>query len=319
MLARVSPAIVTITSSTTTPAPVPGSLLGGTPVTDIGSGIIFDSAGWIITNHHVVSGSGKLLVTTADGRQFAGTIYGIDTLTDLAIVKIDATGLPTATIGDSSTLAVGQSVVAIGDPEGVYPNSVTAGIVSALGRTIQVEDGSYLRDLIQTDAAINPGNSGGALLDAAGNVVGIPSATAGGAEGLGFAIPINLARPIMAQALAGQKLARPYMGIRYLSLTPQIAADAKLSVSQGAWLQPASADTSGLTGPAVTPGSPAATAGLQDNDVITAVNGVSIDAAHTLDDLLLQYAPGTSLNLAVSRGDTTITLHLTLGTRPAGL
>jgi len=313
--AKVSPAIVTITSSGA--AQNPNDRFGQIPATGVGSGVIFDSNGWIITNKHVVAGSSSLQVALQDGRQFSGTTYGIDTLTDLAIVKVEATGLPAAPIGNSSSAKVGQLAIAIGSPLGTYTNSVTSGIISAFGRTIQVEDGTQLRNLIQTDAAINPGNSGGALLDAAGNVVGINSAVARTAEGIGFAIPINIAKPIMQQALAGQKLARPWIGIRYQALTQQIADQEKLAVSEGAWLQPASAG--GATDPAVVPGSPAAKAGLTEGDIITSVDGVKITALSPLDDILTEYVPGTTVALDVLRDGKTITLTLTLGTRPASL
>ena len=313
--AKVSPAIVTITESGA--AQNPSDPFGQIPSTGIGSGVIFDSNGWIVTNKHVVAGSTTLQVALQDGRQFSGTIYGIDTLTDLAIVKLDATGLPAAPIGDSSTAKVGQLAIAIGSPLGTYTNSVTAGIISAFGRTIQVQDGTQLRNLIQTDAAINPGNSGGALLDAAGNVVGINSAVAQTAEGIGFAIPINIAKPIMQQALAGQKLARPWIGIRYQALTQQIADQEKLAVSEGAWLQPAAAGSA--TDPAIVPGSPAAKAGLAEGDIITSVDGVKITAIAPLDDILTEYVPGATVALDILRGGKTITLTLTLGTRPANL
>ena len=314
--AKVSPAIVTITESGA--AGNPNDPFGQIPSTGIGSGVIFDSNGWIVTNKHVVAGSTQLQVALQDGRQFSGTIYGIDTLTDLAIVKVDATGLPTAPIGDSSSVKVGQLAIAIGSPLGTYTNSVTAGIISAFRKDgIQVQDGTVIRNLIQTDAAINPGNSGGALLDSAGKVIGIPTAVAQSAQGVGFALPINIAKPIMQQALAGQKLARPWIGIRYQALTQQIADQGKLAVSAGAWLQPASA--SGATDPAVVPGSPAAKAGLMEGDIITAVDGTKITAVASLDDILLNYVPGATVALDVLRDGKAITLTLTLGTRPASL
>ena len=171
----------------------------------------------------------------ADGRTFDGTVAGIDTYTDLAFVKIDATGLPTAQLGDSSALQLGQLAVAMGDPLGQFPGSVTSGIVSGLDRTVVVSDqtGSNpnrLVHLIQTDAAINPGNSGGPLLDGDGKVIGIDTAEAGSAQGIGFAIPIDLAKPIITQVQAGKDIARPWIGIRYQPLDAQIAKDNKLSV-----------------------------------------------------------------------------------------
>ena len=312
---KVSPAIVTI--SVTGAAQNPNDPFFSIPESGVGSGVIFDSNGWIITNKHVAEGAQTLTVSLADGRTFDGKVYGIDTLTDLAIVKVDATGLPTAPIGDSSTMKVGQLAIAIGSPLGTYTNSVTSGIISAFGRTIQVQDGTVIRNLIQTDAAINPGNSGGALLDSGGNVVGINTAVAQTAEGIGFAIPINIARPIMQQALAGQKLARPWIGIRYVSLTPTIAGENKLPVEQGAWIS--AVDSSGARVDPIVAGSPAAAAGLKDGDIVVAVDGITIDAHSPLDDVLTQYAPGRTVALDVLRNGQKLMLTLTLGTRPASL
>ncbi|MCU0478038.1 MAG: trypsin-like peptidase domain-containing protein [Chloroflexi bacterium] len=311
--AKVSPAIVTIEVSGA--AADPNDPFGGIPTSGIGSGVIFDADGWIVTNKHVVEGSGTLTVTLEDGRKFAGQVYGIDTLTDLAIVKVEATGLPTAPIGDSSSAKVGQLAIAIGSPLGTYTNSVTAGILSAFGRTIEVQDATVLRNLIQTDAAINPGNSGGALLDSAGNVIGINTAVAQTAEGIGFAIPINIARPIMQQALAGQELVRPWIGVYYRAITPSLAAEFDLPVDQGAWLT-AQDQATGQPADPIRPDSPAADAGLRDGDIIVAVDGTKIDADSPLDDILTQYAPGRTIALEVLRDGQTETITLTLGTRP---
>jgi serine protease Do len=313
--AKVSPAIVTITVSGT--AANPNDPFFSIPETGVGSGVIFDANGWIITNKHVAEGASTLKVSLSDGRTFDGTVYGIDTLTDLAIVKVAASGLPTAPIGDSATAKVGQLAIAIGSPLGTYTNSVTSGIISAFGRTIQVQDGTVIRNLIQTDAAINPGNSGGALLDSAGNVVGINTAVASTAEGIGFAIPIDIARPIMQQALAGQKLARPWIGIRYVSITPTVAKENNLDVDQGAWVN--AVDASGQKVDPIVAGSPAAAAGLKDGDIITAVDGTAINATSPLDDILTEYAPGRTVALDVLRGGQKIVLTLTLGTRPSSL
>ena len=312
---KVSPAIVTIAVSGA--AGNPNDPFFSIPRSGVGSGVIFDANGWIVTNKHVAEGAQKLTVTLEDGRVFDGTVYGIDTLTDLAIVKVEATGLPTAPIGDSSTAKVGQLAIAIGSPLGTYTNSVTAGIVSAFGRTIQVQDGTVIRNLIQTDAAINPGNSGGALLDSAGNVIGINTAIAQTAEGIGFAIPINIARPIMQQALAGQKLARPWIGVFYVAISPTVAGTNKLPVQKGAWLS--AQDANGQRKDPIVAGSPAAAAGLRDGDIVTAVDGTAIDAHSPLDDILTQYAPGRTVALDVLRDGQKLTLTLTLGTRPAAV
>jgi serine protease Do len=305
---KVGPAVVQITSSSQTD----NGFGTGIPDTGVGSGIIYDASGWILTNRHVVSGSDKLVVKLKDGRELDGHIYGIDSLTDLAIVKVDATGLPAATLGNSDELKVGQLVVAIGSPLGTFTNSVTSGIVSAKGRQIQVE-GGVLSNLIQTDAAINPGNSGGPLIDAGGNVIGINTAVAQSANGIGFAIPINIARPITAQAVAGQKLTRPYVGVRFVTLDPQVAKEHSLSVTQGALIDGSQGQ------PAIIANGPAAKAGLRSGDVITKVNATTIDAEHPLDSVLSQYAPGDTVALDVLRDGQHQTIQVTLETRPADL
>jgi len=311
--AKVSPAVVRIT---VTGASGAGDL-GVIPATGVGSGVIFNSNGWILTNHHVVEGGEKFDVELNDGRVLNGTVYGIDTLTDLAIVKVDATDLPTAAIGESDALKVGQLVIAIGSPLGTYSNSVTSGIVSAKGRSITTDGNQSLTNLIQTDAAINPGNSGGPLLDADGNVVGINTAIASNSNGIGFAIPIDIARPIMAQAVAGQKLTRPYLGIRFISITRQVADEQKLPVQEGALVGGRDANGNPTTG--VEPGTPAAKAGIKDGDIIVSVNGKVIDEGHPLDATLAQFSPGDTVSVDVLRDGQHVTLQVTLGTRPAGL
>jgi S1-C subfamily serine protease len=300
--ARVSPAVVKIVSTSDPNAVDPTATEG------IGSGIIYDKNGWILTNRHVVSGGGKLTV---------GTIYGIDTLTDLAIVKVAATDLPTAAIGDSSTLKVGQTTIAIGSPLGTYSSTVTSGILSATGRSIAVDNGR-INNLLQTDTAINPGNSGGPLLDAGGNVIGINTAVATNANGIGFAIPINIARPIMEQAVAGQKLARPYIGINYVMLDLQGATELKLSVHEGAYVTNAQT-TGGQSEPAVKAGSPADQAGIKDGDIIVAIEGQTIDTEHPLDSVLTQFAPGRTVTISLLRNGQPVEVKVTLGVRPAGL
>jgi S1-C subfamily serine protease len=280
----------------------------------VGSGIIFDSNGWILTNRHVVAGANQLTVRLKDGLEYPATIYGIDTLTDLAIVKIDATGLPAATIGDSDGLKVGELVVAIGSPLGSFDNSVTSGIVSATGRSITTEGGP-LRNLIQTDAAINPGNSGGPLLDSTGAVIGVNTAIARDSTGIGFSIPINIASPIMRQAIAGQKLSRPYIGIHYQAIDAQTAKDNKLPVDHGAWIH----TTTGDTGPAVTKSGPGEAAGLKDGDIVTKINDPLVDTVHPLDAILSQYSPGDHITLTVLRDGTETTVVVTLGVRPPNL
>ncbi|HET7027792.1 MAG TPA: trypsin-like peptidase domain-containing protein [Candidatus Limnocylindrales bacterium] len=198
---EVSPAVVTITSSSAGSRVDPFSI----PETGVGSGFIYASDGRILTNNHVVEGAETLTVTLKDGTELPARVLVTDAAHDLAIVKIDRTGLPTVTLGDSASLNVGQLLIAIGSPLGQFTESVTSGILSATGRSIDVRDAGtraakHLTDLLQTDAAINPGNSGGPLLDAAGEVIGINTAIASSAEGIGFAIPIDSAKALVAQA-----------------------------------------------------------------------------------------------------------------------
>ena len=292
---RISPAIVTLEVT-------------GADGESVGSGVIYSADGWIVTNRHVVEGATTMTVHLEDGRDFPGRVYGIDTLTDLAIVKVEATGLTAATLGRSSAIQVGQTAIAIGSPLGVYTNSVTAGIISAIGREITTESGR-LDGLLQTDAAINPGNSGGALVDSSGAVIGINTAISTEGAGIGFAIPIDIARPIMEQALAGIELSRPWIGIRYVALNRRTAAENNLTLFQGAWI-------SGGTESGIVPGSPAETAGLADGDIVTKVQGVLIDELHPLQDLLVQYSPGTVIVLDVLRAGATVQISVTLGIRP---
>jgi S1-C subfamily serine protease len=305
---------VTVAAEKTSPAIV-------TITTDLGkgSGIIYDARGWILTNRHLAIDAKAFTVDLKDGRSFPGKLYGIDTLTDLAIIKIDVDGLPVAAIGDSQGLKPGQLAIAIGSPLGEFTNSVTTGVVSALNRSVPITDEQtgaqrVIRHLIQTDAAINPGNSGGALVDASAQVIGVNTAYASnGAQGIGFAIPINIAKPIMAQAIRGEKLARPYIGIIYQDVSPALMDAQKLPIDYGAWIgtdDPAS-------GPSIVANSPASKAGLKDGDIITSVDGTRIDAAANLDEILTKFNPGDMLTMTVLRDGKTLDIPVTLGTRPA--
>ena len=317
--ANVSPAVVRIIVEG-----VSTDVFGGTiPESGVGSGVIYDGSGWILTNRHVVqsedgSTATRMTVELKDGRELEGRVYGIDTLTDLAIVKVDAIGLPTAPIGRSADIRVGQLAIAIGSPLGTYTSTVTTGIVSATGRTVRVSAEDQLTNLIQTDAAINPGNSGGPLLDAAGTVIGINTAVERDSTGIGFAIPIDIARPIMQQALAGQELARPYVGIRYVAVDAKVKAEENLSVDYGALIGP-STGGDGESTPGITSGSPAEAAGLKDGDVILSIEGQAIDAEHPLDAVLTSFAPGQTVKVTILRGSEELEVSVTLGTRPEGL
>jgi S1-C subfamily serine protease len=223
--------------------------------------------------------------------------------------------LPGATLAASADVQVGQLAIAIGSPLGRFPNSVSVGVVSGLRRTIEVADpgGSNLtrlRHLIQTDAAINPGNSGGALVDDTGRVIGINTAVAGQAQGIGFALPIDIARPIIGQVLAGEPIARPWLGIQYLDIDPQLAAEEELPVNQGALVQ-----ASG--GQAVEPGSPADEGGITAGDIIVSVDGRRVTRDHPLDLRLLSFEPGRTIALEVLRDGLEREIQVTLGARPS--
>jgi serine protease Do len=304
---KVTPAVVTIQASG-------GGILGTASGT--GSGFIYHPDGWILTNRHVVQDASDILVVLNDGRELPGEVYGIDTLTDLAIVKVDATDLPTAPIGTSADLEPGQLAIAIGNPLG-YENTVTTGVVSGLGRQIQASDASQtsaetLRNLIQTDAAINPGNSGGPLVNSAGQVIGVNTAVSTSAQGLGFAIPIDVAKPIMQLAVDGEQLVRPWIGIYYVPIDPALATEQDLPVDYGALI-----GTAGGGGQAVFPGSPAEAAGLQAGDIIVAINGEQIGPDTDLSTLILPHSPGDTITLRVLRGNSVSEVEVTLGELPA--
>jgi serine protease Do len=304
---RVAPAVVLIQTSTG------DGLFGGGQGT--GSGVIYDSDGWILTNRHVAEDAETLIVELNDGRTFEATVYGIDTLTDLAILKVDATDLPFAPIGSSKELEPGQLAIAIGNPLG-YKHTVTTGIVSGLGRQITAssatqESADTLRNLIQTDAAINPGNSGGPLVNSAGQVIGINTAVSTEAQGLGFAIPIDVAKPIMQQALDGDPLVRPWIGVYYVPISPALAEAENLQVDYGALI---GSSTEGQSG--IFPGSPAEQAGLRDGDIIVGHNGEPWSEESDLATLILPFAPGDTVTLRVLRDNSTTEVEVTLGELP---
>lgn len=291
-----------------------------------GTGIIISEDGLVITNRHVVpNGTTRVSLTLSDGTELKnvsvlGRTSDNDGL-DIAFLKInDAKNhkLTAATLGDSSQVQVGDSVVAIGNALGQFQNTVTSGIISGYGRSVQAGDSSgqgsveNLDDLFQTDAAINEGNSGGPLVDMDGQVIGINTAIAGGAQNIGFSIPINDVHGLINQVVKSGKFARPYVGVRYVPLTADIAAEFDLRVSQGAFIPPSSDPNN----PSVIADGPAAQAGLQENDIITAVNGTAIDQRHSLLSLLTPHQPGDRVKVTVQRGDQTKQLTITLGELP---
>lgn len=289
-----------------------------------GTGIIISSSGLIVTNRHVVpAGTTSVSVTLSDGTQLdnvqvVGRTSESDSL-DVAFLKItNAKGhaLAPAQLGDSSKMKVGDNVVAIGNALGQFQNTVTSGIISGFGRSVQASDqgnantGENLEDLFQTDAAINEGNSGGPLVNMNGQVIGIDTAVASDAQGIGFAIPINDVSGLIKTVLSTGKFQQPYLGVRYLSLTNDYASQLNLNVTRGAYVIPSDQD-GGEAG--VVSGSPADRAGMKEGDVIEAVNGTSIDDSHSLTALLDQHAVGDTVSLRVLRNGKQLNVQVTLG------
>jgi len=274
----------------------------------LGSGVIVNPDGYILTNNHVVSGASDVEVYTPDQKQYKAKVVGTDPLTDVAVLKIEAAGLPTLTLGDSSTLKVGDVVFAIGQPFGIG-ETATMGIVSATGRGLGGAIERY-EDFIQTDAAINPGNSGGALVDLRGDLVGINTAILsgggeeGGNEGVGFAIPINMAHNVMDQIVEHGKVIRGFLGVTIQQVQPEMAKAFGLSHGGGA-----------LIGD-VTPNSPAAKAGLQRGDIILQLNGQPVNGSGELSVRIAQLAPGSVAHLQVFRKGQEKDLDVTLGEYP---
>lgn len=279
-----------------------------------GTGVIISSDGYIITNKHVIGeNTSSVAVITKDGTEYDNVkVVGRDPLNDIAFLKINkVSGLPAAEFGDSSSVAVGSRVIAIGNVLGEYQNTVTSGIISGTGRTItaQIDSTSTetLTNLLQTDAAINSGNSGGPLVTLDGKVIGINTAIIEDAQGIGFSIPTNEAKGVMTSVLKNGKVERAYIGVRYLTLTSAVAKENNLSVSDGAYLK---GDSSG---PAVISGSPADKAGLKDGDVITAVNGTKLSSSVQLSSMTSMMMPGDKAVLTVLRGSETLTITVILG------
>ena len=290
-----------------------------------GTGFIVSSDGIIVTNRHVVpDGTDSVTVTLSDGTtyknvQVIGKTSDTNSL-DVAFLKIgDLKGkkLVAAKLGDSSKMQVGDKVIAIGNALGQFQNTVTSGIISGYGRDVQAGDQSgdsteNLTDLFQTDAAINEGNSGGPLVNINGEVIGLNTAVASDAQNIGFSIPINDIKGLVNSVLSSGKLEQPYLGVRYVSLTPDLAYQYNLSVDQGAYIVPSSDGS-----PSIIAGSPAAQAGLQEKDIITKVNNITIDSNTGLTSALSQYKVGDTVTLTVIRGGKTITVKATLANTPS--
>ncbi|MFN4280013.1 HhoA/HhoB/HtrA family serine endopeptidase [Thermosynechococcus sp.] len=279
----------------------------------LGSGFIISSDGLILTNAHVVDGANRVRVTLKDGRTFEGQVLGQDRLTDVAVVKVNANNLPVVRLGNSDNLRPGEWAIAIGNPLGL-DNTVTAGIISATGRSsgdIGVPDKRV--GFIQTDAAINPGNSGGPLLNQRGEVIGMNTAIIGGAQGLGFAIPINTAQRIAKQLIANGRVDHPFLGIRMATLSPEMQQRLNANPSSPIRLQ----DSVGVVIVQVLPNSPAARAGLQAGDVIRRINGQNITKADQVQQMVESTGIGRTMQLEVSRNGQALTVAVQPAPLPA--
>lgn len=292
-----------------------------------GTGIIISSSGIVMTNRHVVPvGTQSVSVTLSDGTELTdvevlGRTNDSDSL-DVAFLKIKDTKakkLTVAKIGDSSKVEVGDTVVAIGNALGQFQNTVTSGIISGYGRNVQASDTAgqapeNLDDLFQTDAAINEGNSGGPLVNMNGQIIGLNTAIAGNAQNIGFAIPISNIAGLIKQVIQTGKLERPYLGVRFLSLTDDYAYQFNLKTKRGAYIAPAA----NAAAPSIASGSPAEKAGLKVGDIIVKIDGKNIDETHSLVSLLGQHMPGDNVVLTVVRDGKTVTIKVTLGTAATG-
>lgn len=279
-----------------------------------GTGIIVSSDGYVMTNNHVLEGATAVSVVDSNGELYEEVeIVGRDPLNDIAFLKIESgTEFTAATLGNSSTIRTGQQVVAIGNALGQYNNTVTSGIISGTGRPITASTSSgmteSLTDLIQTDASINPGNSGGPLVNLAGQVIGINTAIVEDANGIGFAIPVNATKGILAGVLENGTVERAFLGVNYLTITPDVAREYNLSVNNGAYIFAEGSAT------AVQPGSPAANAGLRNQDIITKINDQTLGTNGSLSSILGEYRPGDKLTLTILRDGKEQTVSVTLGT-----
>jgi len=323
---RVGPAVVRINSSRTVKTQIPDELndpffrrFFGSQIPQqnqvqrgTGSGFIIGKDGRILTNAHVVDGADTVTVILKDGRSFQGKVLGKDELTDVAVVKIQADNLPTVNIGNSDQLQPGQWAIAIGNPLGL-DNTVTTGIISATGRTSnQIGAPDKRVEFIQTDAAINPGNSGGPLLNARGEVIGMNTAIIQGAQGLGFAIPINTAQRISSQLIATGKAQHPYLGIQMVGLTPELKQNINSDPNSGLSIQ----EDKGVLVVKVVPNSPAAKAGIRAGDVIQKLNGQTVTDASSIQKAVDNSEIGGDVRLELRRNGQNVSVAVQPGAFP---
>ena len=309
LVEKTSPTVVSIVTSQ-----VSGQGFFQQEVEGAGTGIVISEDGYILTNKHVISEARSVQVVMSDGTRHSDvTVVGSDPLNDIAFLKIkNVSDLKVATLGDSGAMRVGYDVIAIGNSLGQYQNTVTSGIVSGLGRPVTAASSELnsrvesLTDLLQTDAAINPGNSGGPLINSAGQVVGINTAIAADAQGIGFAIPINAAKGMIRGVIANGKVEKAYLGVQYVAITPDVRTEYKLSVDQGALVRSGS-------GSAVESNGPADKAGIKDGDIITKVNEKYVGKQGGLGSLVAEFMPGEKVTLTIIRDGKEQQKTLTLG------
>lgn len=294
---------------------IPRIVQKGTQLQEVGggSGFVVSSDGMIITNKHVViDEQAQYTVLTNDGKKYPATVLARDPVQDVAIIKIDASNLSIVKLGNSDSIEIGQTVIAIGNALGEFRNTVSAGIVSGLMRTVTAGGGGFseqLDEVIQTDAAINPGNSGGPLLNLYGEVIGINTAMASGAENIAFAIPINKIIKDINDIKSKGKIVYPFLGVRYVLINQALADQNKLPVNYGVLIQ--KGDNANES--AITSGSPAEKAGLKQGDIILELDNVRIDQNNTLSKLLLKYSPGQEINLKILRDKKEMMVNVVLG------
>ena len=271
----------------------------------LGSGVVVSPQGYIITNHHVIEAADEIEVALADGRTMPATIVGTDPETDLAVLKVEATNLPAITFADPDKYSIGDVVLAIGNPFGVG-QTVTQGIISALGRShLGI---NTFENFIQTDASINPGNSGGALIDTSGNLVGVNSAIysrSGGSMGIGFAIPVSLAKQVMEQIIRQGSVVRGWVGIEAQDITPQLAESFRLSHTQGSLIA------------GVLPDSPAKKAGLKPGDILLEINGNKVVNSSSMLNLIAGLQPNDKAILKIARNQRELEVEVVIGKRPS--
>jgi len=311
---KISPAVVTVVN---TLKPQPATDMFGFPTGQTqasqasGSGVIISQDGYIITNNHVVEGYDQLQVIYRDGQTASATLVGTDPFADVAVLKVSGPVPGMAELGNSDVLRPGETVIAIGSPLGDFKNTVTVGVVSATGRSLDSGNGYQMEDMIQTDAAINHGNSGGPLLNLAGQVIGINTLVIRGsgnssdqAEGLGFAISANTVKAVSDQIIHKGSVVRPYLGISWGLVTPDVAQSNNLPVQWGIFVK------------SVGPGSPAEQAGIQPGDILTQMDNTPLNSDHPFINTLLGYAVGQEVQVKLMRGAQTLTVTVKLAERP---